>query len=99
MINDQRAAAWKSVVGLAKKQLLLLEAPVVQDVAHDQDLHGRERVLPLPTSTASPLGFYASAAASFSTGLRGTGGRVGVTCGAGSVAATTGCGPSSNAAN
>jgi hypothetical protein len=43
LVADQRPAIGQSAVGLAEQLELLLEAPVVQDLAHDKDLRRRQR--------------------------------------------------------
>jgi hypothetical protein len=44
VINDQRAALGQGFVGLADQLFLLIQIPVVDDVAHDIDVHRRQRV-------------------------------------------------------
>ena len=44
-MHDQCAAGWQGGVGLGQQPAFLLQVPIVQDVAHDQHVGARQRVL------------------------------------------------------
>src|SRR5687767_12559549 len=44
LVDNQRAALGQRVMGFFEERQLLLDVPVVQDVPHDEDVRGGERI-------------------------------------------------------